>query len=212
MPPSHSSDRHPRLGKGGRRLRQGLFLLGLALGTVAVHTGCAWKVTPPPTPANPAVAFITDYGRHSRLALQTDENTLVEYTFGDWRYYANDERSLWRGVVALVLPGEAGFGRRQIPFHPEEQGVTRIAGAVRSARIEVEGAKLDALLLQLDERWNRNRETSLFSDLAELHFVKDDASYHLFRNSNHQTAAWLRSLGCEVRGTPILSNFEVEQR
>jgi hypothetical protein len=38
---------------------------------------------------------------------------------------------------------------------------------------------------------------------------RDPARYHVFRNSNHATAEWLRELGCDVRGFPLLSNFRV---
>ncbi len=33
--------------------------------------------------------------------------------------------------------------------------------------------------------------------------------YHLFHNSNHATASWLKRLGCKVTGTPIPSNFRI---
>jgi hypothetical protein len=41
---------------------------------------------------------------------------------------------------------------------------------------------------------------------------RDPAPYHLFDNSNHATAKWLRRLGCEIRGFPLMANFLVEDK
>jgi len=199
-------------GRLGRRLAQGGAVVLAALAVIAGLSGCAWKITPPPNPASPAVVYVTDYGRHSRLALQVNESEMVEYSVGDWRYYANDERSLWRGLVALAVPGDAGLGRRMLPFSAEEEGVIESAGAERAARIEVEADQLATLLQNLDRRWQENAETARFSPETKLHFVKDPDSYHLFHNSNHRTANWLQALGCEVRGSPIVSNFRIGGR
>lgn len=195
-----------------RGIVQVLSIPFLLLVILAGLTGCAWTITPPPTPHNIGVVYVTDYGRHCRLALQVDQFVMVEYSFGDWRYYARDEKSLRRGIAALLFPGDAAFGRRSLPFFAEADLVASSAGAVRSARIEVEREKLDTLIAELDERWEQKSDTVVWSDISRLHFVQDDHRYHLFRNSNHKTATWLRRLGCEVRGTPILSNFRVEER
>ncbi len=186
--------------------------LALLLGILGVLTGCAWSVKPPPQPQNPSTVYITDYGRHSRLALQVDETHMLEYSFGDWRYYVERERTLWRGVVALTLPTQAGFGRRALPFVDDVEEFNSLAGASRSARLEVEQANVENLLEKLEARYQENIATEVSSDEEGFTFVQDDLSYHLFRNSNHQTANWLRSLDCGVRGIPILSNFQLEDQ
>lgn len=136
---------------------------------------------------------------------------MVEYAFGDWRYYGLGERSLWRGAVALLTPTDSTLGRRILPLTEDAESFHTVAGSVRSTRLLVEKGRADELLVRLDARYRQAIETQVSNDWSDLAFVLDNRNYHLFRNSNHQVAQWLRELDCEVRGNPILSNFQVEE-
>lgn len=175
-------------------------------------SGCGWKVVPPPAPAESAAVFVADYGRHSRIALQVDDQHLREYSYGDWRYYANDERSPWRAFTALVKPGPGGLGRRTLPLTENESVFAGLADSNRAVRLDIEAESVRGLLAKLDDLWVDNLPTYTFSDLTGMHFVRLDGPYHLFRNSNHATGNWLETLGCEVRGVRILSNFRVVEK
>lgn len=169
----------------------------------------SWTVVPPPPPQVPSTAFVSDYGIHSRLALQIDEHLMVEYTYGEWDYYARRDRTVWRGFMAMAFPTEGTLGRRFLPFTDERSEFEALSGADRSARIEVDFLQAQDLLKALDDRYSDRIDTEMELPRTDLSFVRDDLSYSLFRNSNHQTAEWLRRLGCEIRGSPLLSNFRI---
>lgn len=195
--------------KGWWRRWPVLLALVLPLALLGSSTARTWTIFRPPAPPDAATIFVSDYGRHARLALPWDEDWLVEYAFGDWDYYARAKRTPWRGAVALLVPTEATLARRFVPFTAEEDEFKARAGSVRSVRLSVERNALADLTAQLDQRYRQQMDTETYLPDLGLSFVKDDHAYHLFHNSNHRVAAWLQSLGCEVRGTPILSNFEV---
>jgi hypothetical protein len=174
-----------------------------------VCIGCGWTVTPPDRVSNPRVIFLSTYGQHSRVALQIDETRMIEYGFGDWRYYAVGEKSAWRGVMALAVPTESALGRRIVPMAGSADGFSYVAGSGRSALLRVERRRIDELVAALDARYRANLGSEI-SGSGGFTYVKDEPSYHLLKNSNHQAAGWLRELGCEVSGFPIISNFEVK--
>jgi len=186
-----------------------LLLLGVAFGFLG---GCGWTVTPPPVPREPGDVYISKYGKHTRVALQLDQTRLVEYGFGDWRYYAEGEKGIWRGAVAITTPTEAALGRRILAHTADPVEFVRRSGADRSERIVVERDRVERLVSELDARYRANIDTEIHPEDTAFSFVKDDAPYHLAYNSNHQAADWLRQLGCEVGGNAVLSNFRVVRR
>lgn len=199
---------HRPLFNGGRLLAAFLLVLLLGGGFLGLLAARPWSVMRPSLPAQaPVVAYVTDYGHHTRLALQIDEGRVLEYAFGDWRYFAMGERTLWRGTIAVLLPSQATLGRRVLPLVEDETTFAEMAGAERSIRLEVEREEADALLRDLEARYQAKLATAITPLNSDFTFVRDEASYHLLHNSNHQTAAWLRDLGCEIEGAPILSNF-----
>lgn len=195
-------------GRRGRTTAVCLMLV-VPLGLLAGVTMWPWTIAPPPPPREPGVVYLADYGHHSRLALQVDRQRMVEYAFGDWRYFAAGENTLWRGTVALFVPTEATLGRRPLASVPDEAAFNDLTGAVRSLRIEVERARLEELLAVLEGRYGAQVSTEVAGEWTEMTFVKERGPYHLFQNSNHQTANWLRALGCEVGRFPIRSNFRL---
>ncbi len=189
-----------------KRLRRAAILL-LLLAAPWSFAGCAWRVTAPVAPGDPVPVFLTDYGRHTRLALPADEDTMREYGFGEWHFYALGEQGPLSTLRAVFGFGEATLASRTLPSD-EDLFRRRVRGS-RTVRFHVEQEDAARLLEALEERWRqypgepvRHRETG-------LSFIPVDDSYHGLSNSNHRTAKWLRELGCEVRGFPILSNFRL---
>lgn len=146
----------------------------------------------------------------SRLAVQVGPTQMLEYAFGDWRYYVEGEKGVWRGAVALLTPTQAGFGRRSLSFVPDSDRFTELAGADRSAAMQIDQADVERLVSELEARYQKNITTEVQAEWSDFTFVRDDLPYHLFHNSNHQTAGSVRRLGAEVRGSPILSNFRLQ--
>jgi hypothetical protein len=182
----------------------------LLLGILGSFVGCtAWTVTPPPRPVSPGTVFLSQYGMHSRVAVQIDQARMVEYGYGDWRYYAEGEKGLWRGMVAIATPTDAALGKRSLPFSADREDFRRQAGADRSERLDVEQARVNQLVGHLEGRYQAHIDTEIHPAHLPFSFVKDELPYRLSHNSNHQAADWLRRLGCEVRGNPVYANFRV---
>jgi hypothetical protein len=158
------------------------------------------------------MVFISQYGMHSRVAVPIDQTRMVEYGYGDWRYYAEGEKGPWRGLVAIATPTDAALGKRSLSLTRNSDTFRLSAGADRSERLEVEQGRVNQLLGHLEGRYQANIDSEIQPANSLFSFVKDALPYHLSHNSNHQAADWLRRLGCEVRGNPVNANFRVVER
>ncbi len=187
-----------------------MFRWGLALFVLVAQLGCAWRIAPPAAVEEPAGVFVTVYGRHTRLALPAPEDKqLIEYGFGDWRFYALEERGPISGLRALFWSRSSALSRRELPWRDETGAFERVAGGVRSERVIVERGRADALRERLESRWRELEDEEVYQPREQMVLRKSDDPYHLLRNSNHQTADWLRELGCTVSGVTIGSRFRV---
>jgi hypothetical protein len=182
----------------------------LLLAALLVLPGCAWTVRAPSAVTDPVPVWITEYGKHCRVALPAGDSTFTEYGFGEWHYYALEERGWLSTLRAGAGFGSGAFSRRTL--RPAADGTlgSRQTGGTRSERIAVERTEADALRRELDDRWARNQGDVRTRQADGVPVSRDPAGYHLFDNSNHATAKWLRRLGCEVRGFPLMANFRVE--
>ncbi len=170
-------------------------------------SGCAWRLSAPGNVSEPVPVFLTDYGRHTRLALPADDESVREYGFGEWHFYALRETGPVTTVRALF-----GFGRGTLAYRTlprDEQHFRRAVGGRRTIRFYAEKEDALRLLDALDEQWRSYSDEAIRQAGSNLLFVPLDDGYHGLRNSNFRTAEWLRQLGCEVRGYPLLSNFRV---
>ena len=171
--------------------------------------GCAWRVAMPEEVSRPKPVVLTDYGRHTRLALPTGEPGMVEYGFGNWHYYALGERGPVSSFRAIVGIGPATLARRRLPPFEDTDAFFHLVGGRRSVVLMAEEDRIRDLRESLEGTWRENLGPERFHARDDLGFVRYDTTYHLFRNSNHRTADWLERLGCEIRGVPILSNYRV---
>ena len=174
--------------------------------------GCAWTVRAPSNVADPVPVWITEYGKHCRVALPAGPSKFTEYGFGEWHYYALEERDWISTLRAGAGLGSGAFSRRTLTSAPDGTIGPRQTGGTRSERIEVERTQADSLRRELDARWQRNQGDVRIRHVDAVPVSRDPARYHLFENSNHATANWLRQLGCQVRGFPLMANFRVEER
>jgi hypothetical protein len=178
-----------------------LVLLGLA--------GCAWRVVPPAKVTEPVPVFITEYGRHTRLALPNDSTAFVEYGFGEWNFYGLERQGWLSALRAISGLGEGALSRRELAFTRNQVDFLQAAGGARSARLWVERSLADHLRQELEARWRANSATVVIRQEDLIPVSRDPAPYHLLGNSNHEVANWLARLGCRVHGQPITSNFEI---
>jgi len=172
-------------------------------------SSCAWRVISPDRVVDPVPIFLSEYGRHTRLALPDGTAAFFEYGFGEWNFYGLEEEGIFSGLRAIIGLGEGALSRRKLPYTLSESEFVRAAGSSRSARIMVEGSLAGNLRDELESRWRSNSGSIAVRRLDEVPVSRDPSAYHLFGNSNHAVAKWLGRLGCRVRGYPITSHFEV---
>ena len=194
------------------RLAIRVFLGGILLAFLPI--GCAWTIRPPAAVSDPTTVYLTEYKRHTRLALPSPDpkDGWVEYGFGEWNYYGLENRSNFSGLRAITGLGTAARSRRQIRASKDEAEFLVLSGGNFTAPIQVDRKSAESLQKQLETEWAALQDSSTVRRKDGVPVsISPDETYHLFHNSNHATALWLRDLDCDVDGTPILSNFQVRE-
>jgi hypothetical protein len=177
---------------------------GLSLGLL----GCATTVTPPRGVADPVTVYLADYGRHSSLMLPRETDALVEYAFGEWRWFALNDTGVRAACRALCWGTTGTLGRRSVAAATPDSLEELLAGVTLFA-IRVEREAANALVERLDDRWLRHEADAVYNPEFNLHFVPVAQRYHVFRNCNPVVAGWLRDLDCRVRGPALTSNWRL---
>ena len=181
-----------------------LLVAGLGLG------GCQHVIKPPVALSDPVGAFVVDYGSHASLALPEEDSSLIEWSWGDWNWYALERTGAIEGLQALFASPRSTLSRRELaPAEDAEELATRV-GAEKVLALNVERERVRALQRQLEARWLRRREHAVRHRSGRI-FVPEDARYSLSNNSVHELARWLRALGAEVSGSGVTANFKLRE-
>jgi hypothetical protein len=173
--------------------------------------GCATVVIPPADLHDPAPVFVLDHGQHSSLVLPAEGGRMVRYSYGDWDYYALRKVTPVHGLRAILWPTQAALGRRELPGPPQPGSVERQVRVVteRMFIVHVEAGAVRRLREELDAVFRAGLGTLLYNEVYDLEFVEHPVPYTFRYNSNYVVAEWLRKLGCEVRGNPVLPNWKI---
>src|SRR5437870_2885960 len=181
----------------------------LPVSLIALVGGCATRIVPPVNPVNPVAVYVTDYGRHSSILLPMGDGHLMEYSYGDWEFYALNKYKWYIGATKLFLSDGSGLGRRILPNPGDDEALQKMIHSKRLLRVEIEQGRVSELLAELDERYCAKIETMVYNNYEHNYFVRDDSHYWLFHTCNAMTAQWLEKLGCRVNGLAVISNFEL---
>ena len=73
-------------------------------------SSCAWRVVPPAKVAEPVPVYLSEYGRHTRLALPDDSTAFFEYGFGEWNFYGLEKQG-WSPPYARYRDSEKAHCR-----------------------------------------------------------------------------------------------------
>jgi hypothetical protein len=175
-------------------------------------TGCTTTVSPPAHPREPVTVYLTDYGRHSSVLLPTSPGHYTEYAFGDWNFFALGNTHWWVAAQAMVSSPRSTLGRREVAVqHSNDEQLKKLLGCRRLMRFEAERLRAEVLSINLDRTFRVSTTAPMHSTYSDLNHVPDDERYWGCHNCNHVTAAWLRQLGCDVRGPAVLSSFEMQR-
>ena len=181
-----------------------ILLAGLGLG------GCQHRIDPPADVSDPVPVFVIDYGRHASLALPKEDGGLVEWSWGDWNWFALERTGALQGLQALFASPRSTLSRRELAPAEGAQELAARVGAEEVLSLDVERERARALLRDLEARWRRRRDEAVTHPSGRV-FVPDDARYSLFNSSVHEVARWLEALGAEVSGMGVTANFELRE-
>jgi hypothetical protein len=181
-----------------------LLLPGIALG------GCQHVIEPPARVSDPVRVFVIDYGRHASLALPNEQAGLIEWSWGDWNWFALERTGPVEGLQALFASPRSTLSRRELAPAPDAKELAARVGAQELLSLDVERERARALQRHLDARWLRRRHEAVAHSTGRR-FVPDDRRYSLFNNSVHELVRWLEALGADVSGTGVTAKFKLRQ-
>jgi hypothetical protein len=188
--------------------------LPIAIGgaALALPLACTTVVRAQAESREVVAVFLISEAKTSSLALPQPGGRFVRYAYGDWNWYALQNQSVLDGVAALFWPTPGALGRAVIESAATAEAMRfALGGGVDVYLLEVDRTASDRLLARLDAAHERARQGRPVVQSYGLTFVRDPQPYTYFNNSNHRTAAWLRELGCEVRGPAFASRWRVER-
>lgn len=181
-----------------------LLLSGLGLG------GCQHRIKPPASVSDPVGVFVIDYGRHASLALPEGQGGLVEWSWGDWNWFALERTGIQEGLQALFASRRSTLSRRELATAASADELAAATSAESVLSLDVERERAAALQRELEARWQRGRDEAVEHPSGRV-FVPDAQRYSLFNNSVHEVARWLEALGAEVSGTSLTANFKLRE-
>lgn len=133
-----------------------LFLASLVLG------GCQQRIRPPASVSDPVGVFVIDYGRHASLALpKQKEVVLVEWSWGDWNWFALERTGIVEGLQALFASRRSTLSRRELSPAEDADELSARVGAEKVLAFDVECQRAMALLRDLEARWTRQRDKAV---------------------------------------------------
>lgn len=181
----------------------------IALLLFILAPGCATNVTAPQRVKDPAIVYVTDYGKHSSILLPAPAGGYDEYAYGDYNWFALGQVSVRNAFIAMLVSPKATLGTRHIPIHQGQVEIEDLAGCIRLTEFAVDRTRAESLEMTLAATFRKAAGSPIHSDFSGLEHIEYSHHYWLFHNCNHATADWLRDLGCKVNGPAILSNFQV---
>lgn len=161
---------------------------------------------------DPVEVVLVTHGRSSSLILPRNGGA-TRWAYGDWNYYALGNKGSGDALSAVLWPTRAALGRQLIDAPSADPDVLVALlgiGIDRLFPIIVSGERVERLEARLQELFDANRTTLLYNPGPRLEFVEHPEAYSLVSNSNGRVAEWLRELGCEVTGAPLLSKWRIE--
>jgi len=177
---------------------------------VFLCAGCSATIIPPPVPDDAVTIALTDYGRHASVVFPDRDGTgSVEYTFGDWDWFAAGHNGPTDAVQAMLWSKGSTLGRRHVDLKPDSPELIHELLADRIILLHVPRDRAAGLRDALGKRFELHANQALYNQVMELHFIPDAENYGLFHNCNHVTARWLSEMGCGIRGNPVTSKFKL---
>src|SRR5207244_13135589 len=113
---------------------------------------------------------------------------------------------------ALLIPSKSTLGRREMADPKDVESLQHsIPLWIQYVYvIKVERDREQKLLQRLEKEFNENNTIEVITRPSDLNFVRHQSLYWVFHDSNHEIAGWLEEMGCKVKGSRVLSLWELK--
>jgi hypothetical protein len=165
----------------------------------------------PEKPIDPRAIYVIDHGTHTSLVIQTSDNKMLRYSYGDFRYYALRDTSLASGAAALFWPTPATLGRGELEGPVSEKSLRGqlVVVVEQIYALEVAASKADRLILDLDAIYFAGKDQLVKVPEYGLNFAPHPIDYFWNSNSSTMIGVWLKQLGADVFGWALISSWNV---
>ena len=197
----------------GASMRQRTRLLALGF-LVVMLTGCTSSLVHPEDPLDPRTVFVIDHGLHTSVAIETSTGILVRYSYGDMRYYRDQDTSLAAGAAALLWHTPAVLGRAELRAVATSDSLRSelVVGIEEILVLRVEGSAADDVMKNLDALHRAGQAEHLLVPAYDLVFAPHPEDYVWWHNSATMSTTWLEEMDVQVRGPRLLASWEVVER
>ena len=182
-------------------------LIGLPLVSALSPT----VLVPPRDLTEPRQVFLIDHGTHTNIAIETTEETLIRYAYGDKNYYVLRNTDLSSVARTLLIPTDAVQALAELEITPSFKGVIDALPVVvqKVYPLQVEVSKADQLISSLDEIFADGKEDLIEVPTYGLDFVPHPDDYSWVNNSSTMIASWMRQMGITTIGWGLLAYWRV---
>lgn len=178
------------------------------LSSAALLCGCANTIAVPEGRKDTLTVYVLDLGRHSRIAFERSGGGVVEYAYGEWRWYALMEDAWWRVPATLFWPTRGTLGRREWPGPGAEAALRAAHRSATVLALPAERERVTAVAARLDREFAQEADRQVRNEVYGLRFIPWDRDYWLFHNSNHAVGEWLRACGFRVTGPGLFAEWQ----
>lgn len=144
----------------------------IALLLLLFAPGCATNVTAPQRVRNPAIVYVTDYGKHSSILLPAPAGGYDEYAYGDYNWFALGRVSVRNAFVAMLISPKATLGTRHIDMHEGQIEIEDLPGCIRLTEFTVDRNRAESLEMTLAATFRRAKDSPIHSEFSGLQHIE----------------------------------------
>lgn len=199
--------------RGFRWTVRGGVLVVMAFTLFVWANGCEHRVVAPATDTPMTRVLLVDYaGQHCSIVFPRPGGAAVEYSYGEWEWFAYGRCSLWRAPLIMMLPSRGTLGKREFdgPHGMYEFARVTTEPGWNIMPLDVPTDRVNEVVASIDRLYDKLRaDGEVYYEPYATYFVKQDNNYWMFNNCHHVTASWLRELGCRIETTGVLEGWQV---
>lgn len=185
-------------------------ILVLSFFVIPLSYSCSTSLELNSHPKEVVEFYLLDHGRHSSLLFPPSKGDWIEFTYGEWEWFAQNNDPWYRVPGVLFWPTKGALGHRTFSDLKTIKKHYNFENGVQLILLRAERRLLENLRERLEKYFIQSKEHAIFNHTYQLNFVPHKASFHLFHMCNHQIRNWLEELNYDVSGWTLYANWEVK--